>query len=79
MIGILGSLVSLYYYIRVVVQMYMVEPEAQATGTSGVGGHLDFFVGLTVVMCAVLTLLFGIWPGNFLTLPKSAVEQVVGR
>jgi NADH-quinone oxidoreductase subunit N len=63
-VGVVTSLVSAYYYLRVVVMMYMRtgEPESRSEG------WLNRTVGLT----AVATFLLGVLPGPMLVLAQSA-------
>jgi NADH-quinone oxidoreductase subunit N len=63
-VGVVTSLVSAYYYLRVVVMMYMRtgEPESRSEG------WLNRTVGLT----AVATFLLGVLPGPILILAQSA-------
>ncbi len=57
-IGVLMSAVSLFYYFRIVVQMYLVDPEeGKATEL-----NRDRLVEAMVALCAVVTLLIGIYP-----------------
>jgi NADH-quinone oxidoreductase subunit N len=64
LVGVLTSLVSAYYYLRVVVMMYMRsgEPETRSEG----------WLNLTVALTAVGTLVLGILPGPLLTLAARA-------
>jgi len=73
-IGILTSIVSLYYYLRVVVFMYMHESEA-GEGAAPASG--DFNIGLAVGLCAFLTVLFGVRPGDYLVLAESAIRGLL--
>lgn len=68
-IGVLASLVSVFYYLRIVVYMYMREP------TYEVDVHLEnpsLFLALFLCLYGVLQL--GIFPGNILVLIRQAVE-----
>lgn len=66
-IGVLTSLVSWYYYLRVVVTMYMREP--------GLADEKpDPTIGFVVATTAALTVLFGLQPGAFLALAERSVE-----
>jgi NADH-quinone oxidoreductase subunit N len=57
-IGFLMSAVSLYYYFRIVVQMYLKEPEDSAVTEV----HRDRWVEVMVAVCAIITLAIGIYP-----------------
>jgi NADH-quinone oxidoreductase subunit N len=56
-LGVAMSLVSLYYYLRVVVAMYMIEPLSSDERT-------DRSVGAVVALAAVATMAIGILPGT---------------
>jgi NADH-quinone oxidoreductase subunit N len=64
LIGVLTSLVSAYYYLRVVFTMYMQEGEARAFSAP----LLNFAVGLT----ALATVVFAILPGPLMQLATNA-------
>ncbi|PSR57456.1 NADH-quinone oxidoreductase subunit N [Adhaeribacter arboris] len=57
-VGILMSMVGIYYYFRVVIAMYMREP-------SGERLEVDAFTTFTLIFIAVLTIVLGIFPGLF--------------
>jgi NADH-quinone oxidoreductase subunit N len=65
LIGVLTSLVSAYYYLRVVFVMYMQEGEGRALSAPA----LNFAVGLT----ALATVVFAIVPGPLMQLATNAV------
>lgn len=64
LVGVITSLVSAYYYLRVVVMMYMREGEPETRSE----GWLNFTVGLT----AAATFVLGILPGPVLRLAENA-------
>jgi NADH-quinone oxidoreductase subunit N len=57
-IGILMSMVGIYYYFRVVISMYLREP-------SGERLEVNAFTTFTLIFIAVLTVVLGIFPGLF--------------
>ena len=59
-IAVVMSAVSLYYYFRIVVQMYMKDGEEEAAGAAEM--VRDRWVESMVLVCAVVTLLIGVWP-----------------
>jgi NADH-quinone oxidoreductase subunit N len=62
-LGILTSMVSLYYYLRVIVYMYFREPATSREAVEPAWGtHFALFV------CSAAILLLGILPGKFLNL-----------
>jgi NADH-quinone oxidoreductase subunit N len=70
-IGMLMSVVSAYYYLRVVVAMYMREPMGEDTwGPIGVGAA----TALTVAVAIVLAL--GVYPGPVLAWARAAASSL---
>ena len=70
-IGVLASLVSVFYYLRIIIFMYMREPSYE------VDVHLDnpsLFLALFLCLYGVLQL--GIFPGNILVLIRQAVASL---
>jgi NADH-quinone oxidoreductase subunit N len=67
-IGVLTSLVSAYYYLRVVVTMYMREGDPEATS--------ERWLNLTWGTCAVLTILVGLLPAPLFYLASGAVLRL---
>ena len=70
-IGVLASLVSVFYYLRVVVYMYMKEP----------GRQVDIEVDnpalfLVLFLCLFGVLQLGIFPGNILVVIKHAISSL---
>ena len=70
-IAVLNSLISVYYYLRVVIYMYM-KPLEEEIEFSPM--ELPTKVALTVCVYAVLHL--GVLPGNFITLAREAVSAL---
>jgi NADH-quinone oxidoreductase subunit N len=66
-IGVLTSLVSAYYYLRVVVVMYMHAGEPQA--------HSETWLNLTTAVTAVLTVVLSLLPAALFALASSAVMK----
>ena len=71
LIAVINSVISVYYYLRVVIFMFMKPAEEQAEFTLM---ELPAKVALAVSVYAVLHL--GILPGNFITLAKEAVSAL---
>jgi len=67
--AVLASLVSVAYYLRVVVAMYMQEPEAEAA----LEGE-DPALWLVIFLCLFGVVQLGLWPGNLLTLIRQALS-----
>jgi NADH-quinone oxidoreductase subunit N len=70
-IGVAASLVSLYYYLRVVVWMFMKEPVLEDEKP-------NLWVGLVVATSAVLTLLLGLLPDAVWHLAALSVRGLAG-
>jgi NADH-quinone oxidoreductase subunit N len=73
-VGVLMSVVSAYYYLRVVVVMYMREPVGEdAWAPVGMGSRLALAAAAGVV------LVFGVYPGPALELARAAASSIPGR
>ena len=72
-IGVMNSLVSVYYYLRITVLMYMRPAEAEL-------GPIPFTYGLTfaVALTALATLAIGIFPGFFYDMAVNSVKIFPG-
>jgi len=72
-LGVMNSLISMYYYLRITVLMYMKPAEAEL-------GPVTFSPGLTAVLAAtsVGVMLIGIFPGAFYDLAMNAVKIFPG-
>jgi NADH-quinone oxidoreductase subunit N len=68
LIGVLNSVISVYYYLRVVVLMYMAEPATEPR-PAPVGGLL----ALSVAVAAVALLVLGVFPAGLTALAQVAV------
>jgi NADH-quinone oxidoreductase subunit N len=63
-VGVVTSLISAYYYLRVVVVMYMQEGQPERRS--------ELLLDTTVVLTAIATVLFGLLPGPLLQLASQA-------
>jgi NADH-quinone oxidoreductase subunit N len=70
-IAVLNSLVSVYYYFRVTMKIYMQEAEG---GIEGVSFGAPVVVALALM--AVGTLWVGIFPNSYLDLAKQAIPRL---
>jgi len=70
-VGVLNSLVSMYYYLRVVVALYMREPEGEGPPAIPVAAGL----ALAVSVYGILQL--GIFPSFFLDLARRSVQFIM--
>lgn len=73
LVGILGSIISVYYYLRVIVAFYMREvPEPGPTPTATPSSQLT--LGLALSVAAVLVL--GVFPSHWVELSRSAFHSL---
>jgi NADH-quinone oxidoreductase subunit N len=72
-IGVINSVLSVYYYLRVTVMIYMREPAADAPS-------LQFSTAATLAtaIAAAATLILGIFPNAFLNLARQSVSLILG-
>jgi len=72
-IGIINSAVSVYYYLRVTVMIYMKDPDT-------VTPRLQFSrtAVLATTLAALATLILGIFPERFITLARQSVSLLLG-
>jgi NADH-quinone oxidoreductase subunit N len=71
-LGILNSLVSVYYYLRVLVFMYMKEPHPKLDGRGGA------FLAAGLAVAALLILLTGMLPSTVLQMASQVLDVVKG-
>ena len=72
LVGVVMSVVSAYYYLRVVVAMYMSEPAGE-DAWSAVSPASAFALAVS----AALTLLLGVWPAPLLALARTAARSLM--
>ena len=72
-IGVINSVLSVYYYLRVTVMIYMREPAADMP-------NLKFSrtATLATTIAALATLILGIFPEIFITLARQSVSMILG-
>jgi NADH-quinone oxidoreductase subunit N len=73
-LGVVNSVVSAYYYLRVVVTMYMHEPRPAEAAAAPVCPALAVGVGLAALAIVVL----GLWPSPLLELARLAASALLG-
>jgi NADH-quinone oxidoreductase subunit N len=73
-IGVINSVVSAYYYLRVVVVMFMRDAERAEEGMAPVCPAVQVGLGVASVLIVVL----GIWPAPVLNLAREAVLAFLG-
>lgn len=69
-LAILTSLVAAGYYARVLVALYMEEPEEAG------GGEVQAPAGVALVFAGLSTLWLGLWPGRLLDLAREAADKL---
>jgi len=72
-IGVLTSLISAFYYLRVVVAMYFSAPSQETPF------HLYRTLGTALFLCAAGTLLLGLWPGPLLEMAQNSMGSLLGQ
>ncbi len=69
---VLNSAVGAYYYLRIIVMMYMREPEGEVPVTS-----VPTATALAIALCAVATLYLGVVPGHVLDYTTYSARQLM--
>lgn len=72
-IGVVMSAVSLYYYFRLVVQMYLREPEASESPAELLR---DRPVEAMIALCAAMTIAIGVYPGPVVEWARSGAAAL---
>jgi NADH-quinone oxidoreductase subunit N len=72
LVGVVMSVVSAYYYLRVVVAMYMSEPAAEDRWAAPAPAST-----FALAVAAALTLLLGVWPAPVLSLARLAARSLL--
>jgi NADH-quinone oxidoreductase subunit N len=75
-VGVINSVVSAYYYLRVVMYMYLRPEPASASPEAPVRVSPALQVGLGLAAAAVVVL--GVWPGPVLELARVAASSLMG-
>ncbi len=73
-IGVINSVISAYYYLRVIVVMYMVEGSEVKAGPSLVSRPLQVGLGLA----SIAIVLVGLWPAPILSLAQLSAMALLG-
>lgn len=71
-IGVLNSLVSVYFYLGVVVSMYMKQPVGEALGLT-----MSPFTRAALVVTSLATLYIGLAPSRFLQMARETVSSLL--
>ncbi len=72
-IGILATVISLFFYARIIFYMYMKEPELDAAAVPARGLAND----LALLFAAVGTIFLGIYPEPFINMAMEAVKSIL--
>ncbi len=74
-VGVLVSAASVFFYVRIIVLMYFTDDveASAAAGTTVVSGRLT---GIVVGVCAVLTVLLGVFPSPVLEIVQQAAKFI---
>jgi NADH-quinone oxidoreductase subunit N len=72
--GVINSVISAYYYLRVVVFMYMKEGQE----TEGAPAPVCPALQVGVALAGVVVVLLGLWPAAILTLAQAAATALLG-
>ena len=70
---VLNSAVGAYYYLRIIVMMYMREPQSELPETP-----VPASAGLAITVCVLLTLYLGVLPGPVLDYAAHSARQLIG-
>ncbi len=72
-VGVLMSVVAAFYYVRVIVYMYMREPE----GEIGAEGDTVGSTMYAVIATSIFTLLFGVAPSTIIEMARYTIERML--
>jgi len=68
-IGVMNSLISVYYYLRITVMMYMKEPVKEFVGLKWSPS-----MAIALIIAVIGTLLIGIFPSPYLDLARQSIQ-----
>ncbi len=74
LISVIMSAVSLFYYFRIVVQMYLKDGEAEDESPAEM--LKDRWTDAAIAVCAVMTLAIGVWPAPLVGLAQSGLSAL---
>ena len=69
---VLNSALGAYYYLRIIVMMYMREPEAEVPVTP-----IPMAAGVAIAVCVLATLYLGVFPGRVLNYATHSAKNLV--
>lgn len=73
-IGVLNSGIGAYYYLRIIVRMYMREPQKEVPVAP-----VPFALGLALIGCTIATLYLGLFPSRVLQYSQESAQQLVQK
>jgi NADH-quinone oxidoreductase subunit N len=73
-LGVINSVISAYYYLRIVVGMYMKEP----VPVEGESMPVCPALAVGVALASAVTVVLGIWPTPILELAHASIVALVG-
>lgn len=68
-VGVIATAISVYYYLRIIVIMYMRQPEGAAPAAGIIPGPVQ----LILVLTAVITIALGLFPAGLVALAQAAL------
>ena len=77
-VGVLNSVISAYYYLRVVVYMYMRPGPAPAPDTTPAPFSVSPALQVGLGLAAAAVVILGLWPGPILDLARVAAASLLG-
>ena len=81
-IGVLNSVLSAFFYLRVIVVMYMQGTRDEGQGTRETEEpkslSLSWPLGVAVALAALGTLALGLWPSPLLDMAQQAIVALLG-
>jgi NADH-quinone oxidoreductase subunit N len=82
LVAILASIISVFFYVRVILLMFFTGPEGDAAASSGAAGGVatvtkpSLLTSATIGACTLVTLALGIVPGPVLDLAADAGQFI---
>jgi NADH-quinone oxidoreductase subunit N len=82
LVAILASIISVFFYVRVILLMFFTEPAGDGAATTAAAGGVatvtkpSLLTSATIAACTVLTLALGIVPGPVLDLAAHAGQFI---
>ncbi len=71
-LGVINSAIGAYYYLRLIVVMYMREPQVEETLPK-----VNFGMGLALAICLIATIYLGVMPSRVLDFAQASARSFV--